>query len=457
MCLAAVVLAAGKGTRMKSDLPKVLHEVCGRPLLSYVLEAVEGAGAKKIVVVVGDEWEESVKALSLKVETVVQKERLGTAHALQQAQSLLEDFSGDVLVVCGDTPLLKPATLQALVRQHKAHNAAATILTARIDDPSGYGRVIRGPQGEVTRIVEHKDASPEELQVDEINTGVYCFRVEGLFEALAAISSDNVQGEYYLTDIVDIYVSRGLRVAAYTAHNILEALGINDRSQLARVEKIMRREIIERLMASGVTVMDPASTFIDEKVKIGQDTIIYPFTIIEGVTTIGKKCIIGPSSRLVNVCLGNEVQVQNSVVLGSNIGDGTAVGPFAYIRPGTEVGRGVRIGDFVEIKKSTVGNGSKVPHLTYLGDAVVGERVNVGAGTITCNYDGKRKWPTVIGDDAFVGSNTNLVAPVEVGKGAVIGAGSTITKDVPAGALGVERSRQKNVPEWKKKKRKNKK
>jgi len=455
MCLAAVILAAGKGTRMKSDWPKVLHRVCGQPILNYVLQAVNGAGVTKTVIVVGDEWKEVAKTFDPKAETVVQSERLGTAHALRQSEALLKDFPGDVLVVCGDTPLLKPATLKALVREHMDKNAVASVLTAKMDDPSGYGRVIRGSQGEVTRIVEHKDASPEELQVNEINAGVYCFRVEGLFETLAAISSDNAQEEYYLPDIIDIYVSRGQLVAAYAADSALEVLGINDRSQLAGVEKIMRREIIEQLMASGVTVMDPDSTFVDKEVKIGRDTIIYPFTIIEGETVIGQKCEIGPSSRLGNVCIGDKVRVQNSVVLDSEIGDGTIVGPFAYIRPGTKVGREEKIGDFVEIKKSTVGDGSKVPHLTYLGDAVVGERVNVGAGTITCNYDGERKFTTVIGDGAFIGINANLVAPVEVGGDAVIGAGSTITKNVPPGALGVERSPQKIIPGWKKKKKKN--
>lgn len=453
MRLAAVVLAAGKGTRMKSNLPKVLHKVCGQPMIVQVLDALNQIGVEKIVTVVGFSGDQVERAISGQTEIVYQQQQLGTAHALLQAQNKLSDFPGHILVVCGDTPLIKPETLASLAQFHVARGAVATVLTARLNDPTGYGRVIRDETGRIARIVEQKDASPDDLAVDEINSGIYCLAVPGLFKNLAGLTPENAQGEYYLTDIIETYVGRGLPVEARLVEDPAEIQGINDRKQLAGAEAVLRQRVLEELMLSGVTVMDPHSTFIDRSVEVGKDTIIYPFTIIEGKTVIGEECIIGPGSHLTDVKIGDKVSIQNSVLQESDIGDGSLIGPFAYIRPGCQLGRGVKVGDFVELKKTVIGDGSKVPHLSYVGDAQVGEKVNIGAGTITCNYDGKNKWQTRIGNNAFIGSNTNLVAPVEVGEGAVTGAGSTITKDVPAGALGVARGLQKVIPNWSERKK----
>lgn len=448
MELAAVILAAGKGTRMKSDLPKVLHHICGQPMLGHVLNTVAGAGVTRTVVVAGFGFKQVADFVGNKARVVLQEEQLGTAHALLQAGGELSDFPGDLLVVCGDTPLLRANTLARLAQTHSATGAAATLLTAGMDDPAGYGRVIRTSDGSVSRIVEQKDATPEELKVKEINTGVYCFKGHGLFEALKEISPANAQGEYYLTDIIQIFVRKGLLVQAVLLEDHREVQGINDRIQLAQGEGILRRRVLEELMAGGVTIMDPNSTYVDQGVRVGPDSILFPFTFLQGDTDIGSGCTIGPGTNITDCTIGNEVEIQYSVVTGSSIGHSTVVGPYAYIRPGTVIGDHAKVGDFVEIKKSTVGNGSKIPHLSYVGDAVIGEKVNVGAGTITCNYDGKNKYQTVLEDGAFIGSNTNLVAPVRVGPNAVVAAGSTITRDVPAEALGVARERQTNVADW---------
>ena len=448
MKLAAVVLAAGKGTRMKSKIPKVLHSVCGLPMIRQVLQAVGSIGTVKTVVVVGYQGDEVARELGQDVEVAVQKEQLGTAHALLSTELLFNDFSGNILVLCGDTPLVTPQTLTELVDFHATSLSAATVLTAKMEDPTGYGRVIRDEFDRVVKIVEQKDASPAELRVQEINTGIYCFRTEFLFNALKDISTNNAQGEYYLTDIIQLYVSQGRLVRAMTVVDVTEIQGINDRIHLAKAEAVLRRRVLDKLMMDGVTIIDTASTFIDQTVEIGADTIIYPFTYIEGNSIIGSDCVIGPQTRLADVQVGNGVEILNSVVLKSKIGDRSYVGPFAYIRPETVIGSEVKVGDFVEIKKCNIGNKSKIPHLSYIGDTEIGESVNVGAGTITCNYDGVSKHPTFIENGAFIGSNTNLVAPVKVGADAVIGAGSTITADVPAGALGVARSKQKNIDNW---------
>ena len=384
----------------------------------------------------------------------LQAEQLGTAHALLQAGPHLKDFRGQLLVLCGDTPLIEADTLSLLVQNHRSSGAAATVLTTEMEDPSGYGRVIRNDRGGVCKIVEHKDATPEEKKIREVNTGIYCFEVDGLFDALGRIAPVNTQGEYYLTDVIEMYAGGGRTVNAVLSKDSVEFTGINDRVQLAEVEQVMRRRVLRNLMESGVTVVDPASTFVDRGVVVGRDTIIYPFTLLEGRTVIGEDCVIGPGSHLVNTTVGSGVTIQNSIVLGSLIGDDCAIGPFSYLRPETRLEKGVKVGDFVEIKKSLIGKGSKVPHLSYVGDATLGANINIGAGTITCNYDGYKKWPTRIGDGAFIGSNTNLVAPVEIGAGAVTGAGSTITRDVPAGALAVERASQKVVPDWAQRKKK---
>ncbi|MDD4238522.1 MAG: bifunctional UDP-N-acetylglucosamine diphosphorylase/glucosamine-1-phosphate N-acetyltransferase GlmU [Desulfotomaculaceae bacterium] len=454
MSLAAVILAAGKGTRMKSQVPKVLHKICGNSMLSYVLDSVAAAGVEQKIVVVGFGADLVAREVEGRGQVVLQEQQLGTAHALLQVSPLLKEFNGQLLVLCGDTPLIEPDTLVRLVESHRAAGAVATVLTAEVEDPTGYGRVIRDGQGQVKRIVEQKDASPQEKQVQEINTGIYCFESAGLFEALDKVTPANAQGEYYLTDIIRAYASEGRTVGAVLLANQAEAVGVNDRVQLAEVDRVIRARVLLELMSSGVTVVDPQSTFVDRGVQIGRDTTIYPFTFIEGSTTVGEDCVIGPDTRLVNSVVGSAVTIQNSIVLESYIQDRCSIGPFSYLRPETRLGEDVKVGDFVEIKKSDIGNGSKVPHLAYVGDATLGRKVNIGAGTITCNYDGQNKWPTHIGDRAFIGSNTNLVAPVKIGEGAVTGAGSTITRDVPDGALGVERAKQALVLDWENRKKK---
>ncbi|RDV84637.1 bifunctional UDP-N-acetylglucosamine diphosphorylase/glucosamine-1-phosphate N-acetyltransferase GlmU [Ammonifex thiophilus] len=453
MELTAVILAAGKGTRMKSRLPKVLHKVAGRPMLEFVLEAAKEAGASRTIVVVGHEGEEVAAAVGDRAEIVWQREQLGTGHALLQAREALAGYEGDILVLPGDVPLVRGETLRSFWQLHRRKGVAATVLTTELEDPTGYGRIVRDAEGRLRRIVEHKDAAPAEREIKEVNTGIYCFRPV-VFQVLPKIRPDNVQKEYYLTDAVDLLLREGLEVACFRGEDPEEFLGINDRRQLAEAEGIIRRRVAEKLMEAGVTILAPALTFIDPGVRVGADTVIYPFTFLEGETTVGESCVIGPWSRLKDAVLGREVVIEGgAVIIGARLEDGAKAGPFAYLRPGTVLRPGARVGTFVEVKNSVVGPESKVPHLSYIGDAEIGAKVNVGAGTITCNYDGERKWPTVIEDFAFIGSNTNLVAPVRVGRGAYVGAGSTITKDVPPDALGIARSRQVNIPDWAKKKR----
>lgn len=446
----AVVLAAGKGTRMKSSLPKVLHTICGKPMVEHVLDATREAGVEKNIVVIGYGAEKVEEALSQQAQFVYQKEQLGTGHAVMQAKELLADYNGPVLVVCGDTPLLTAKTLSQLLEWHKNQQAVATILTSIMDKPTGYGRIIRNDQGGVVKIVEEKDASSAEKLVQEINTGTYCFDSQALFKALEKITPNNAQGEYYLTDVIGLFVEDNLPVAAIAAADVLETMGVNSRQHLAEAAAYLNRRILNKLMDQGVTIIDPTTTFIHSTVKIGQDTVIYPFTILEGQTVIGENCILGPSSRLQDSQVGNYTVVEHSTLLETVLGSQVKVGPYAYLRPGTIVHDEVKIGDFVEIKKSVIGEKSKVPHLSYIGDSQIGSGVNIGAGTITCNYDGVNKYPTIIEDGAFIGSNTNLVAPVKVGKKAVVGAGSTLSKDVPDQALGIARAKQRNIEDWKK-------
>jgi len=448
----AVVLAAGKGTRMKSALPKVLHRVCGRYMVEHVIEAARQAGAERIIAVIGHGAEQVTRALGDRVDYVNQVQQMGTGHAVMVAQPAIKPDEEVVMVLCGDTPLITGDTLRRLLEQHLSGQAVVTILTSLYKDPHGYGRIVRDAQGLVAEIVEEKDATPEQRQIPEINTGIYCFDRAQLFKALSEIAPINAQGEYYLTDCVTVINRSGGKVETVAAAEE-ETLGINCRVQQAQAEKILRWRLVEELMIGGVTIIDPGSTFIDSGVVVGPDTVIFPFTIIQGGTSIGSGCEIGPGTRITESQIGNGTAIWNSMVVDSRIGDDCTVGPFAYLRPQTVLEAGVKVGDFVEIKKSTIGQGSKVPHLSYVGDAVVGKGVNIGAGTITCNYDGFRKSETVIDDYAFVGSNTNLVAPVRVGEGAVIGAGSTITHEIPAGALAVARTRQKNIDKWAKRKR----
>lgn len=445
----AVILAAGLGTRMKSKQPKVLHHVAGVPMVTHVLDALQQVAVEDIIIVLGYQAEKVQEVLGAGYRYVYQQEQLGTGHALLQALPLLAEYAdgGNCLVVCGDTPLLRGETLTGLKEKHEQSGAKATVLTAMLEEPMGYGRIIKGATG-ISKIVEEKDASPAEKAVREINTGAYCFDLDSLKEGLARLTPANAQGEYYLTDLIKFLVDKHELVETFLLEDSLEAMGVNNRLQLSAAEAHLRRRILRELMWQGVTIIDPEHTYVDKTVKIGQDTILYPGVILEGQTVIGENCRIGPDTRIVDSRVGDDCVINNSVLLESKIGCSCLIGPYSYLRPGTELADQVKVGDFVEVKKSLVGRGSKIPHLSYVGDSILGEKVNIGAGTITCNYDGEKKHQTIIGDQVFVGSNTNLVAPIEVGSGAYIGAGSTVTKDIPAGALAIARGRQRNLENW---------
>ncbi len=440
----AIVLAAGQGTRMKSKLYKVLHPVCGKPMVQHVVDHIGSLDAKRIVTVVGHGAEKVKEQLGKQSEYVLQAEQLGTAHAVQQAEPVLGQLEGTTLVVCGDTPLIRPETMKALFDYHTSQNAKATILTAVAEDPTGYGRILRDAEGNVAQIVEQKDATEEQKKVTEINTGTYCFDNKALFEALKLVNNDNAQGEYYLPDVIEILQKQGERVAAYVTESFDETLGVNDRFALSQAEAIMRARINERHMRNGVTIIDPSTTYISADAIIGSDTVLQPGCMIEGKSVIGEDCMIGPNSHIVDSEIGNATTIHSSVVLQSKVGHETAVGPFAHLRPASSLGDHVKVGNFVEVKKSHLGNHTKVSHLSYIGDAEVGDNCNIGCGTITVNYDGQNKFQTVIEDDVFVGCNSNLVAPVTLGAGSFIAAGSTVTKDVPGDALAIARARQEN-------------
>lgn len=440
----AVILAAGQGTRMKSKLYKVLHPVAGKPMVQHVMDHLHTVGLNKMITVVGFGADEVKNAINGQTEFVVQEEQLGTAHAVMQAEDLLKNAQGTTIVACGDTPLISGETFRSLVEHHEKLGASATVLTTNAPDPTGYGRVIRNEKNEVERIVEHKDANQEELLVNEINTGTYCFNNEDLFTALQNVSNDNAQGEYYLPDVIEILKKEEKLVTAYRTDDFEETLGINDRVALAEAERIMKKRINEKHMRNGVTMLDPDQTYIGADVVIEQDVIIYPGTIIQGKTTIEKDAVIGPNSELVNAYIGQNTIVKQSVVHDSKIGNDVLVGPYAHVRPDSIVGDHTKVGNFVELKKASLGDHTKVSHLSYLGDAEVGENVNIGCGTITVNYDGTTKHKTIIEDDAFVGCNSNLIAPVTIGKRSYVAAGSTINRDVPEKALAIARQRQSN-------------
>jgi bifunctional UDP-N-acetylglucosamine pyrophosphorylase/glucosamine-1-phosphate N-acetyltransferase len=444
--LVAVIMAAGKGTRMKSKLPKVMHSLAGKTLIEHVLDTVTQVGIERPLVIVGHGREEIKAHISQRAELVAQTEQLGTGHAVMQALPYLEGAQ-TVLVLSGDQPLLKVETLQALINLHEGEGVSATVLTATIVQPFGYGRVIKNGIL-VSKIAEEKDATSEQRQIKEINTGTYCFKASALKEALAQITTQNAQGEYYLTEVFDVLLKLGEKVLAYCTPDSNEALGINSRAQLAEAEAIMRDRIADHWMSEGVTIVDPSSTFIDMEVELAQDITILPFTRLMGKTKIAEDAVIGPQTSLENCVVGCGSEVTYTVAKDAVIGERCHIGPFAYLRPGTKLDAEVKVGDFVEIKNSWIEKGSKVPHLSYIGDTHVGKSVNIGAGSITCNYDGIKKHPTKIGDHAFIGSNSNLVAPVEVGEFAITGAGSTITKNVPANALAVERSPQIIKEHW---------
>lgn len=438
---------------MRSKVAKVLHPVCGKPMICWVVEAIEGLVTRglvdRILVVTGKDADQVEKAVGARALFVRQDERKGTAHAVMCAAPLLEEDL--LLVVTGDSPLITPDTLASLFEKHRAEGAWVTMLTARLEDPTGYGRIIRDHRGMVVGVVEEGDASPEEKRIREVNTSTYLFRWDRLREALPRIKPDNVKGEYYLTDAIRLMAEEGGVICAVEAEDPREVLGINDRYHLSRAERIMRERILLRLMEEGVTVEDPATAYVGPEVRVGRDTVIRPFVILEGRTEIGEDCLLGPGVRIVDSVLGRGVKVEQAVLRECVVEDGVTIGPFASLRPGTRLMEGSKIGTFVETKKTVVGRGSKIPHLSYMGDAQIGNNVNVGAGSITCNYDGVSKHPTVIEDEAFIGSDTMFIAPVRVGRGAVTGAGSAISKDVPPGALGIERSQQRNIPDWRKK------
>ncbi|HHX75587.1 MAG TPA: bifunctional UDP-N-acetylglucosamine diphosphorylase/glucosamine-1-phosphate N-acetyltransferase GlmU [Firmicutes bacterium] len=440
----AVILAAGEGKRMQSRRPKVLHEICGYPMLAHVIHAARSV-CSDVIVVVGHQGEEIRAAFGDSVVYAEQHEQLGTAHALLQAEPLLPD-AGTVLVLCGDTPLLSPGAIEELYAVHSREAAAATVLTATVPNPFGYGRIVRGAGGEIIKIVEEKDATAAEKLLREINTGTYAFDVKALREGLAGVGSDNAAGEYYLTDCIELIIKSGKKVATSLLPDYRLALGVNDRIQLAEAQALLQERINRDLMAAGVTMINPATIYVDAGVKVGRDTVILPNTALRGRTVVGEGCVIGPQTEITDSTIGSGSHIRHSVVTESILEENVTVGPFTHLRPGTVLKNGVKVGDFVEIKQSQVGEGSKIPHLSYIGDAEIGSGVNLGGGTIVVNYDGRKKYKTVVADGAFVGCNSNLVAPVTIGRGAFVAAGSTITNDVPAGALSLARARQVDKP-----------
>lgn len=440
----AIILAAGKGTRMKSDLPKVLHKVAGITMLEHVKRAVDAMEPAKTVTIVGHKAELVQAVLEGQSEFALQSEQLGTGHAVMMAEPALAGLEGQTLVIAGDTPLITGESLKNLINFHVSHKNVATILTAQADNPFGYGRIIRNADGEVQKIVEQKDANDFEKQVKEINTGTYLFDNKRLFEALKDINTDNAQGEYYLTDVISIFRQAGEKVGAYVLRDFDESLGVNDRVALATAEAVMRKRINEKHMVNGVTFINPDATYIDIDVEIGAEAVIEANVVLKGQTVIGERTVLTNGTRVRDAKIAADVVISNSDIEESVIEEDVTVGPYAHIRPGSLLKKEVHVGNFVEIKASTLGQGTKSGHLTYLGNATIGNNVNVGAGTITVNYDGKNKFKTTVGDNAFVGSNSTIIAPVTIGDNALLAAGSVITKDIPEDAIGIGRGRQEN-------------
>lgn len=450
--LAVVVLAAGLGTRMKSRKPKVLHELCGKPMIVWVNEAIQAVKPDRTLVVLGDGVEAVHQVLPQSTEAVMQERQLGTGDAVRAVREALEGFEGDIMVMCGDTPLVTGEALAGLLETHGSKAPACTLMTVILEDPSHYGRIVQDADGRVTRIVEHRDASDEEKKISDVNAGVYVFEAPALWEALAEVGTDNSQGEVYLTDVIGIMEEHGQVVLAHTVDDPSVVLGVNSRLDMAQAAGIMRKRILERHMLEGVTVIDPGSTFVDAGVRIGRDTVLEPMTVLRGDTIIGEDCVIGPSTTMADSSVDDGSTVVSSHVTGAEIAAGCSVGPFAFLRPGARLEAGAKAGTFVEIKNSLVGEGAKVPHLSYIGDAEIGAGSNIAAGNITANYDGAGKHRTVIGKDVYTGADTVFVAPVEVGDGAMTGAGSVITGDVPSGGMGIARARQRNIEDYAKKK-----
>ncbi|MGL4534327.1 MAG: bifunctional UDP-N-acetylglucosamine diphosphorylase/glucosamine-1-phosphate N-acetyltransferase GlmU [Fusobacteriaceae bacterium] len=448
MKLKTLILAAGKGTRMKSDLPKVIHKVNGVPMVKKIMDILKEIGVEDNILILGHKKEIVLEEVG-QIEYVVQEEQLGTGHAIIMAKEKFKNYDGDVMVLCGDTPLLTSSTLKQLYKQHKESGSVTTILTSIYENPFGYGRIMKDGE-KVLGIVEEKEADEKIKKIKEVNAGVYCFNSKELFLALDKIENNNDKGEYYLTDVIGIQVKQNKKVESFILQDNIEILGVNSKVELSQAAEVLRERKNKALMESGVILIDPKNTYIEEYVEIGKDTIIYPGALIQGVTKIGENCEILGSSRIIDCKIGNDVRIESSALEESIIEDKATIGPFAHLRPKSHLKEKVHVGNFVEIKKSTLEKGVKAGHLTYLGDTTVGQNTNIGAGTITCNYDGKNKFKTVIGENAFIGSNTMLVAPVTVGDGALTAAGSVITKDVPSNALGVARSKQTIKLEWRK-------
>ncbi len=447
MSATALILAAGSGTRMKSSHSKVVFELLGKPLIRWVVDAAKEGGCDRIICVLGHGIDE-VSPLVSDCDVAIQSERLGTGHAVMMAEEMLRESGEDVVVLSGDSPLIRPETISSLISTRRLHEADAVVLSNIADDPSGYGRIIRNAFGAIERIVEQKDCSEQDAQIKEVNSGIYCFKTTALLNHLQNLSNDNAQNEYYLTDVIALMVAAGQKVEALIADDSTEAMGINDRFQLSQAQACMQHRINKKMMLSGVTIIDPSLTWIGPDVEIEPDVEIWPMSFLMGKTKIASDCKIGPNSRLTDTSVGRGCTVEESILIESILEDEVNCGPRAYLRSGTHMMAGSKAGTHVEIKNSTVGPNSKVPHLSYIGDTTIGVDVNVGAGSITCNYDGQNKNKTVIGDRTFIGSDTMMVAPVKIGSDCTVGAGSTITHDVPDGSLGIARSKQKNILNW---------
>jgi bifunctional UDP-N-acetylglucosamine pyrophosphorylase/glucosamine-1-phosphate N-acetyltransferase len=447
--LTVVVLAAGQGTRMRSKTIKLLHAVAGRPMVTLVLDAVAALRPSKVITVVGFQAERVREALKgHDCDFVLQEDQRGTGHAVLQAGRRIGPRS-TLLIVNGDLPMIRPATLRSLVARHRRSGGALSVLTTELDDPKGYGRVVRDASSRIARIVEQKDASASERKIREVNAGIYCAQASKLLPVLRGLRPDNSQGEYYITDAVERLIHKGEKVLAVRHGDPEEVLGVNTRQELAHASAALYARKAEDLQNSGVTLLDATRTWIDPRARIGRDSVIYPDVIIEGPTVLGTGCVVLPGSRLVRCKVGRGVEIKDHcVMLDSEIRDGAQVGPFAHLRPGSTLGANSKVGNFVELKKTHLGTGSKAPHLSYLGDATIGPACNIGAGTITCNYDGTHKYPTTLAKGVFIGSDAQLVAPVTVREGAYVAAGTTVTEDVPPGALAIGRGRQRNILGW---------
>lgn len=444
-----LILAAGHGKRMKSKKHKVLHAVTGIPMLKHVTDLAKSLDSKETVCVVGHEKEQLLPLLEAEsVKWVVQDKQLGTGHAVKMGASFFENQEIDVLVLYGDTPLISSKTMTDFIKYHRENDFAASLISTKVSDPTGYGRIVRDASDLFTRIVEHKEATEEEMAIDEINSGICLFKATLLSEYLDRLKNNNAQGEYYLTDVFEALKNDAHSIGAFIADNPDELMGINNRVQLAEAEVYAQQVIIKKHQENGVTILSPCATTIERDVIIGMDTVVYPGTVLKGQTEIGENCVIGPNADITDSKVGNDITIKHSTVIESSIDDLSNIGPYAYLRPKSRIGKDVKIGDFVEVKNSEIGDGTKISHLTYVGDGIVGKRTNIGCGVVFVNYDGERKHLTEVGDDAFIGCNTNLIAPVKVGDGAYIAAGSTINEEVPANNLAIARARQVNKADW---------